>query len=334
LTQPQPGTGDRLSVGMVIRSLNEEKHIGRLLTGVAHQTVQPDEIVLVDSGSTDATVEIATRFGARVVTIAPKDFSFGRSLNLGCAALDTDVLVFASAHVYPLFDTWLQHLVRPLEESEIALSYGRQVGDHRTKFSEQRLLGRWFPAQSIPRQSQPFCNNANAAVRRSVWKEQPYDEDLTGLEDLDWARRAIAKGHVLSYVAEAPVVHVHEESWQRLRDRYRREAIAHKRIYEDQRLSAVEAVALGVRHIAADYASAARQGALLRNLGAIPSFHAAQFLGAYQGFAQVGDVPADLKRRFYYPVPDEPDLAAVAIGRTIDYAGHEDTKADSQQDPR
>ena len=323
------------SIGVVIRSLNEEQHIGRLLTGLSHQTVRPDEIVLVDSGSTDATVEIAARFGARIETIAPADFSFGRSLNLGCKALDTDVLVIASAHVYPLYDSWIEHLVRPLERPEVALSYGRQVGDHRTKFSEQRLMLRWFPAQSTPTQTHPFCNNANAAVRRKVWAELPYDEELTGLEDLDWARRAMARGHLLSYVAEAPVVHVHEESWQRLRDRYRREAIAHKRIYEDQQMSAVEAVGLGVRHTIADYASAARRGALLRNLVAIPSFHAAQFLGAYQGFAQVGDVPASLKRRFYYPVPDaDPGQGAGEIGAAIDYAAHDERRDRVEEDHR
>jgi len=145
----------------------------------------------------------------------------------------------------------------------------------------------------------------------------------------------MARGHLLSYVAEAPVVHVHEEPWQRLRDRYRREAIAHKRIYEDQRMSALEAVGLGVRHIAADYASAARQRALLRNLAAIPSFHAAQFLGAYQGFAQVGDVPANLKRRFYYPTREaESEPGIGASGAAIDYAAHDETRHRVQEDRR
>lgn len=312
------------SIGIVIRTLNEEAHIGRLLTGLAHQTVRPDRVVLVDSGSTDATVEIAKRFDVQVETIPPERFSFGRSLNLGCSALDTDVVVVVSAHVYPVYDTWLERLVEPLAKESIALSYGRQVGDHRTKFSEQQLMRRWFPDESVPRQTHPFCNNANAAVRRDVWVAQPYDEDLTGLEDIEWAARAIEKGYLISYVAESAVVHVHEETWDRLRNRYRREAIAHRRIYEKQRMRAVEALALGARHVVTDYASAIRKRVFVRNLVSIPSFHTAQFLGAYQGFAQDGEIPTNLKRRFYYPARTRGSAPTGAmIGRPIDYAVHE-----------
>jgi rhamnosyltransferase len=309
------------SIGVVIRSLNEEQHIGRLLTGLSHQTVQPNHVVLIDSGSTDATVEIAGRFGADIRTISPDQFSFGRSLNLGCSILETEIVVIVSAHVYPVYDTWLDQLVKPLASDQVALSYGRQLGDERTKFSEEQLMRRWFPDASVPVQQHPFCNNANAAIRRDIWAAQPYDEDLTGLEDIDWARRAIDKGYFLAYVAESPVVHVHEESWDRLVTRYRREAIAHRRIYETQRLSALEASALAVRHIMSDYRMAIRQRVLLRNLISIPSFHSAQFVGAYRGFAHTGEIPRELKRHFYYPSRNgvrrrDPEMH----GRVIDYA--------------
>lgn len=320
--EPRGKAQGTTSIGVVIRSLNEEHHIGRLLTGLEHQTVRPDHVVLVDSGSTDATTEIARRFGVRVESISPDRFSFGRSLNLGCSALDTDLIVIVSAHVYPVFDTWLERLVRPFADERIALTYGRQIGDHRTKFSEQQLMRRWFPEMSVDRQSHPFCNNANAVIRSDVWAAQPYDEDLTGLEDIEWAQRAIEKGYSLAYVAESAVVHVHEESWDRLRNRYRREAIAHRRIYEKQRLSAVEAAVLVGRHTVDDYWRAAREQVLLKNLFSIPSFHTAQFLGAYQGFAQDGEIPRHLKRRFYYPArsasPQEPE--AEPIGRPIQYS--------------
>ncbi|MDQ3766573.1 MAG: glycosyltransferase family 2 protein, partial [Actinomycetota bacterium] len=212
-------------------------------------------------------------------------------------------------------------LVKPFADERIALTYGRQTGDSRTKFAEQQLMRRWFPAMSVARQDHPFCNNANAVIRNDIWAAQPYDEELTGLEDIEWARGAIEKGYLLAYVAESAVVHVHEESWDRLRNRYRREAIAHRRIYEKQRLSALEAFLLSLRHVANDYWVAAEQGVLLRNLLSIPSFHSAQFLGAYQGFAQDGEIPQHLKRRFYYPAraADACGLDTPPIGRPIDY---------------
>lgn len=290
------------SVSVVIRCLNEEQHIGRLLAGLERQSRRPDEIVVVDSGSTDATLDIAARYDTNIVHIKPQDFSFGRALNVGCAAASGDVLVFVSAHVYPLYDSYLDLLTAPFTNPSVALSYGRQVGDHRTKYSEARVLLQWFPEKSIPRQHHPFCNNANAAVRRSVWQDLPYDESLTGLEDLDWARRAQAKGLEVSYVAEAPVAHVHEESWKTVVNRYRREAIAYKRIMGDEAtVAGLESVRLALTNAIGDYVQAAREGVMMNNFLEIPKFRVAQFFGAWQGFRQGDVISEGLKRRFYYP---------------------------------
>jgi glycosyltransferase involved in cell wall biosynthesis len=288
-------------VSAIVRCFNEEEHIGRLLSGLVRQTRPPDQIVVVDSGSTDATLAIASRYPIDLQTIEPERFSFGRSLNIGCAAASGDLLVIASAHVYPIYDTWLSDLTAPFVDEEVALAYGRQVGGDRTTYSEHRVMERWFPPRSVARQDHPFCNNANAAIRRSVWQEQPYDEALTGLEDLDWAKRALQAGWKISYRAEAPVVHQHSETWRELTNRYRREAIAHKRIYQEQRMGAFEAARLAAGNILSDYVHAARDGVLFENLGSIPAFRSAQFWGTYRGFGQRGEASAVLRRHFYYP---------------------------------
>ena len=289
------------SVSIVIRALNEAADLPALYAGLAAQTRQPDEIVLVDSGSTDDTIAISEEAGARIVHIASKDFSFGRALNVGCAAATGDVLVFVSAHVYPLDEHWLANLVAPFEHPDVALVYGRQTGDDRTAFSEMEIMRRWFPDRSDPDQDHPFCNNANCAVRASVWATLPYDEHLTGLEDMDWARRALTEGHRLWYEARAGIVHVHQESFAQTVNRYRREAIAHKRIFGHQKMGALEALGLFVANSFRDYLAAVPRRRLLRNLAAVPRFRAAQFWGSYQGFKQDGDPTAALKRRFYYP---------------------------------
>lgn len=289
------------SVSVVVRSFNEEEHIGRLLSGLMKQQRPPDQIVVVDSGSTDATLAIASRYPVDVEHIEPEQFSFGRSLNVGCRAATGDIVVIASAHVYPVYDSWLTELTAPFSDERTALAYGRQLGNDRTKYSEKRVMARWFPAVSDPDQDHAFSNNANAAIRRSLWAEQPYDEELTGLEDLDWAKRALEKGCRIAYVATAPVVHAHDETWSQLVNRYRREAIAHKRIYQEQAMSAFDAARLALANIASDYVHAARDGVLLGNITSIPAFRAAQFWGTYRGFNQRGEASAALKRHFYYP---------------------------------
>jgi rhamnosyltransferase len=288
-------------VSVVIRCFNEEAHIGRLLAGIEQQRDVTAEVVIVDSGSTDSTLPIAERFPVKIVHIEPSQFSFGRSLNLGFRHADAPVVVAASAHVYPLRRDWLARLTQPLEDDRVAVSYGRQLGDATSAFSERVLLTRWYPSTSEPSQSHPFSNNANAAVRRSVWEQLPYDEELTGLEDLDWAKRAMALGHRVTYVAEAPVIHVHHQSWSQIMDRYRREAIAHRRIYSEQRMNSAEALALGVANIVADGVAAATQRSFVRHAKDILLFRTAQFVGTYRGFSDDAVVPADLKRRFYYP---------------------------------
>jgi glycosyltransferase involved in cell wall biosynthesis len=295
------GVTQPLRVSVIVRCLNEAAHIGRLLDGLGEQTRPPDEIVVVDSGSTDATLEIAAQYPTKIVHIKPEDFSFGRALNLGCETASGDILVAVSAHVYPIYDSWLRELVAPFASPDVVLTYGRQQGDDRTPYSERRIFTQWFPIESEPNQRHPFCNNANSAVRRDVWERYRWDESLTGLEDLAFAKRALADGGTIAYVATAPIVHVHEETFAKVRNRYRREAIAHKAIYDEQRMGLFEAIGLAAVNIGGDLLYAARHRALVRNAASIVGFRSAQFIGTYQGFAQSGPVHASLKRRFYYP---------------------------------
>jgi glycosyltransferase involved in cell wall biosynthesis len=285
------------------------------------QRRRPDEVIIVDSGSTDATVAVASAFDVAVVSIDPEHFSFGHALNLGLQHASSEFAMFASAHVYPVYDTWIEHLLAPFEDETIALTYGRQQTPPDGRFSEQRLLEQWFPNQSTRRQRHPFCNNANAAIRRSVWEEQRYDEELTGLEDLDWARRAMDAGHRIAYVAEAPIIHVHNERFAQVLNRYRREAIAHKDIYRDQEMSGATALRLAAANVWGDLRESRRRGMLRDNLRDIPMFRVAQFLGTYQGFRQQGPVTEVLKRRFYYPSGPSAALPSekADIGEAINY---------------
>ncbi|MDI6770753.1 MAG: glycosyltransferase family 2 protein [Anaerolineales bacterium] len=289
------------SCSLIIRAYNEEQHIGRLLEGVRHQTVKDVEVILVDSGSRDATADIAEHYGVKVVHIRPQEFTFGRSLNLGLAAATRDLVVIASAHVYPVYPDWLEKLLEPFSDPQVALTYGKQRGNAASKFSERQVFARWYPDQSDPRQDHPFCNNANAAIRRSLWEEQPYDESLTGLEDLAWAKWALSQSYTISYVPEAEIVHVHNETPRGVYNRYRREAMAFKRLYPEAHFNLWDFVRLTTSNIASDLWHAARQRVLLRNLASIFWFRAMQFHGTRIGYRQSGPLTGQLRQTFYYP---------------------------------
>ncbi|NPV57481.1 MAG: glycosyltransferase family 2 protein [Anaerolineae bacterium] len=291
---------------IVIRAYNEEQHIGRLLTGIRQQTVQPAQVVLVDSGSTDATVAIASQFGVDVVHIQPQAFTFGRSLNLGISHAHGEFIVIASAHVYPVYPDWLQHLLAPFQEPQVALVYGKQRGIAASQFSEQQIFKRWFAEQSIPRQDHPFCNNANAAIRRALWQEHPYDEHLPALEDLAWAKWAFEQGYSVSYAAEAEIIHVHNESSRGTYNRYRREGMAFKRIYPQAAFTLWDVLRLWFANISSDLAQAKRQQVVGNAWRSILRFRWLQFWGTYQGYRQSGHMTARLRESFYYPL--EPGL--------------------------
>lgn len=306
-------------VSIVIRSYNEEQHIGRLLHGIEMQDHDDVEVILVDSGSTDSTVPIAEKYGVRIVHIPKADFSFGRALNRGCAVAEGDILLFASAHVYPLRRDWVSRIVAPFEDPAVALSYGRQVGNEITKFSEQELFKAWFPSVSTSRQAHNFCNNANCAIRRSGWEAQPYDEVLTGLEDLDWAKKARQKGGQIAYVAEAVIAHVHEETWPRVRNRYRREALALRSIEPGIKFTFADFVGLTFKNILSDMRSAYRSGGLGREAMDIMFFRTNQFWGTWAGHRQSGEIDAALRNRFYYPAEEDHGITPPLSSDDIDY---------------
>jgi rhamnosyltransferase len=290
-----------VNCSIIIRCLNEERHLPRLLDAIGRQTLRPTEVVLVDSGSTDQTVQIARSKGARVVCINPQEFSFGRALNVGARSASGDVLVLVSAHTYPCDDMWLANLLEPFSEPNIALVYGGQTGESRSKFSEVQLFHQWFPAQSCDNQTHSFCNNANAAVRRSVWQTLPYDEQIPALEDIHWAKRATERGLRIAYKAEARIVHVHEESYRQIHRRYRREGMAMRMIFPWERMTFGHACRLAASAIRSDIHEAGTAGVLGESLASIFRFRIAQYMGTWRGLRWRGTLTGDLRTRLYYP---------------------------------
>ena len=289
-----------MKCSVIIRAYNEEKDIGRLLEGIKHQTVDDVEVILVDSGSTDSTVAIAESYDARVLHIPSEEFTFGRSLNYGVREATREYLIVASAHVYPVYPDWLASLLHPLLDEQVALSYGKQRGPESAKFSEKQIFHQWFPETSNLRQETAFCNNANAAIRKSLWRKNPYDEMLTGLEDLAWAKWAKEQGYTIAYIAEAEVIHVHHEKPRGVFNRYRREAMAFKHIHPESHFSIYDFARLSATNIASDIWHAARERVLWRNLVSIFWFRLMQFHGTRLGHRETSLVTPQLRETFYY----------------------------------
>jgi rhamnosyltransferase len=217
-----------LKISVVIPVLNAALPLPALLQALAEQYPSPpDEIVLVDSLSTDNTRRIAlAREQVRVVPISR--FSHGRARNLGAREATGEIIVLMTQDALPADSHWLAELLKPLADPpeagqpQVAAVYSRQVPRADAPPTEKFFLAYHFPPGTPVRRVRPtgrpptfedvFFSNVSAAVRREVLLRHPFDEDLIMSEDQQFARDLIAAGYAIVYQPASVVVHSHRYS--------------------------------------------------------------------------------------------------------------------------
>lgn len=196
-------------ISIVIRAKNEARWIRRCLTSVSLQDASGVEVILVDNDSTDDTLNIAQSFGAKILKLSDQKFSFGRALNIGFSKAQGDLVVSLSAHCVPLSNRWLDCLTMNFIRPSVAAVYGRQEPLPDSEDFDKRDLWTTFGIERRIQRKDFFFHNANSAIRRSVWKRLPFDENLSGVEDRDWAKKILAMGYEIAYEPLASVSHYH-----------------------------------------------------------------------------------------------------------------------------
>ena len=190
---------------VLIRAKDEAPSIGRTLAIIASQTIADRlQVLVVDSGSTDGTVQIATDAGAEVLELAPEEFTYGRALNYGCEHARGDIVISLSAHAFPRSRDWAERMLEPFRDPRVACAGGM----HRD-------------ADGAPLRARVVQDyeSARHAPTRSLWERRPFRADLPYTEDKEWAWAWLKEGHVVVLDPELDVDHSHAESWM---DTYRR----------------------------------------------------------------------------------------------------------------
>ena len=290
-------------VSIIIRTLNEDKYLEELLSAINTQETNDFscEVVIVDSGSTDKTLEIAKKYKARVTSINKEDFTFGKSLNIGCKFANGEYFVFISGHCIPVNKRWLQGLIDPLVKNQCDYIYGRQIGRDTTKFSEGQVFKKYFPDKKLISTNDFFCNNANSAIIKKVWSKYQFDEELTGLEDMYLAKQILQNGGNIDYSASSVVYHIHDESWAQVKTRYERESIALQKIMPEVNVSLLNALYFAVSGISNDVYAAFNQKVLLKELSSIILFRVMQYYGVYKGNHICRKLSHAAKMKYFYP---------------------------------
>jgi glycosyltransferase involved in cell wall biosynthesis len=206
-----------VAVSIVIRCRNEATHLGAVLDAVlAQEGAPPFEVLALDSGSRDGTLELLARRRVRVEHLPADTFTFGRALNRGAALACGEIVVFLSAHCRPLASGWLAALVSPFADAEVVATFGRQVPVPGMNPIEALAQARMFPA--LPPAGVLF-SNANGAVRRAAVHAGPFDEDIPAAEDHLWAAHVRPSARIV-YVPAAAVSHSHPMTLREWRFRF------------------------------------------------------------------------------------------------------------------
>jgi glycosyltransferase involved in cell wall biosynthesis len=293
-----------MRASIVIRTLNEERYLAAVLRAIEGQDLlcNDRETIIVDSGSTDGTLQAAERCSCTLLHISREEFSFGRSLNRGCHAARGEVLVFLSGHCVPKDREWLEKLISPIESGEASITYGRQIGGPHTKFSEHQVFAKYFPEKDRFSEIPFFCNNANAAVSASLWKRHLFAEDLTGLEDMEFAKRTcLGQDARVEYVPGAVVYHNHHETWRQVKRRYEREALALQQIMPELHFTGFDAIKCFLFGLGADFGEMRLGHLAPRTLSEICAFRFCQFYGAWRGYHLHREVTKERKQKYFYP---------------------------------
>ncbi|MEW6053868.1 MAG: glycosyltransferase [Nitrospirota bacterium] len=226
-------------ISIIIRTKNEEDSVGMTLQGIFRQKgdLSP-EVLVIDSGSTDRTLEIAGTYPVKIITIPPSDFTYGHALNRGIRESSGKIACLLSAHSVPEGTEWLAELVKPITGGTAHATYGRQIPVKGVNPFEEVSLSRHFPETERAAGRVPF-SNANCAFLRQMWEKVQFDEKLTSWEDYLWYI-LLKDSYTFRYCPRAAVSHSHPFSVRDIVQRRYNDGMAFRMIKDTYGIDVVE----------------------------------------------------------------------------------------------
>ena len=175
-------------VSIIIRTKNEERWIGHCIKRINSQNYKNHEIILVDSESTDNTVNKAKENGIEKL-VKIKKYKPGLAINEGIRASSGELIVILSAHCLPKDENWLDDLTKSINsDKSLAGVYGKQVPMDFSSDDDKRDLLIVFGEDERVQIKDSFFHNANSIIRKDVWSEVNFNEEITNIEDRIWAQ--------------------------------------------------------------------------------------------------------------------------------------------------
>lgn len=221
---------------VIIPTFNGGDLLRDVLTALVEQkTDWPFDIMIVDSGSSDNTIEIIEEFsgrGVRLHQIPNSEFQHGRTRNLAISLTSAEFVAVLTQDATPANNYWLANLIKAFDMgSQVAGVFGKHhtyanasefvrqgQGGHFQHFDRLPHIAQWditppgMEWGSLQHQQWlHYYSDNNSAMRRCVWEKIPYPEIPWG-EDQVWAWEVIKQGYQKAYANDAIVIHSHNLS--------------------------------------------------------------------------------------------------------------------------
>ncbi len=212
------------SVSVIIPTKNAGADLRRLIQKLrAQEGIRELEIVIVDSGSTDGTLESAKDEGVKTVTIPAEQFTHAESRNRGAEAASGEYLLFMVQDALPLTNAWIYEIMTFLQGNEVAAVSCAEYPRADSDLFAQFLIHRQYSSPGLDRdqiagwnstcssflglRTSAHLSNVATAMHRDIFAQYRYRTAYA--EDLDLGIRLIQDGHKLGFLHSTRVLHSH-----------------------------------------------------------------------------------------------------------------------------
>lgn len=212
------------SVGLVIPTLNAESLIGHLLETICAQTIQPREIIVIDSSSDDRTVKISKEAGATVIVIPRSEFDHGGTRHTAFLQTTTDFVLFLTQDALPANDEYIEQILKPFDDEKVAMVTGRQIPRTDARSYEKLVRQFNYPDRSFVRDISDlsrlgiktfFASDVCSAYRSKQYLASGgFPSTCNTNEDMLMAAKFIHDGYKIAYESRASVIHSHNLSFK------------------------------------------------------------------------------------------------------------------------
>ena len=224
-------TANKKKVALVVLTLNPGPSFIDWLDSVRTQTLLPDELLVIDSQSTDSFPEKAVGYGFSIYKIQRSEFGHGKTRQLALELLpDSEIVIFMTQDAILENRNSLEHLIKGLEFPEVVAAYGRQLPTKNASPIEAHARIFNYPKRSRIKSLEdvqelgvktPFFSNSFSAYKTSfLIKVGGFPTHLNFGEDVFVASKLLLRGWRIAYIAEARAFHSHRFSFREEWNRY------------------------------------------------------------------------------------------------------------------